>query len=64
MLGPHNFCESSIVVDLRSEFDAIPEMQGACGTMKYSRRSSSKEIAREETLDEGTSSEGGAQTKK
>jgi hypothetical protein len=45
MLGPHNFCEPSIIVDLRSEFDVIPEMQGAHGMEKYSRRSSSEEIA-------------------
>jgi hypothetical protein len=42
MLGPHNFCEPSITIDLRSEFDVIPEMQGAHGMEKYSRRSSSR----------------------
>jgi hypothetical protein len=34
---PHNFCEPSIIVDLRSEFDEIPEMQGVHGKEKYSR---------------------------
>jgi hypothetical protein len=41
MLGPRNFCEPSIVVDLRSEFDVIPEMQGVHGMVKYSRGSRS-----------------------
>jgi hypothetical protein len=44
MLGPHNYCEPSIVVDLRSEFDEIPETQGVCGKSKSSKRSSSEEI--------------------
>jgi hypothetical protein len=45
MLEPHNFCEPSIIVDLRSEFDEIPEMQGMRGKEKSSRGSSSEEIA-------------------
>jgi hypothetical protein len=45
MLGPHNYYESSIIVDLRSEFDEIPEMQGVRGKFISSRRSSSEEIS-------------------
>jgi hypothetical protein len=52
MLGPHNYCEPSIVVDLRSEFDEIPEMQGVCGKSKSSRRSSSEEISTFRSADE------------
>jgi hypothetical protein len=44
MLEPHNFCEPSIIVDLRSEFDEIPETQGIRGKEKYSRGSISEEI--------------------
>jgi hypothetical protein len=62
MLGPHNFCEPSIIVDLRSEFDTIPENKEH-GTVKSSRGSSLEEIAREETPDEGASSEGGVNQK-
>jgi hypothetical protein len=34
---PYNFYEPLIIVDLRSEFDKIPEMQGVHGKEKYSR---------------------------
>jgi hypothetical protein len=37
MLGPHNFCEPSIIIDLLSMFDDILEMKGVCGKEKYSR---------------------------
>jgi hypothetical protein len=44
MLGLRNFCEPSIVFDLRFDFDTIPEMQGEWGMVKCSRISSSEEI--------------------
>jgi hypothetical protein len=34
MLGPHNSYEPSIVVDLRSDFEAILETQGVSGMTK------------------------------
>jgi hypothetical protein len=44
MLGPNNYYEPSIIIDLRYEFDEISETQGACGKSISSRRSRSKEI--------------------
>jgi hypothetical protein len=41
---PRNYCESSIIVDLRFNFDEISEMQGVCGKLKSSKRSSPEEI--------------------
>jgi hypothetical protein len=45
MMEPHNFCEPLIAIDLRYEFDEIPETQGIHGKAKYLRGSSSKDIA-------------------
>ena len=40
ILGPRNYCELSIIVDLQYEFEDIPETQGVCGKSRSSRRSS------------------------